>query len=502
MPAKAQKTPLLDDGKFTVEKVVELNFFDMSGDKAKTKGTSNKSYHAELQFQKGGNKAQVYTMWGPTGGKQTKDWRHYTSHAAAEKDFASILKSKKRKGYQEIDVAQRALGSDAAKQITKAVDLNNVDATAKVPKSSLHKETQALIKKLMGATQQFVVTTLRCPIGQLSNGQVEIGRQALQEARTILGNGKKHLSKSDIARLEELTNKFYGAIPHNLGSGSRGKLTDLRLDSEDKILKKDNDLDTLLDAKAVGAVLSSGTGVDAQYQELNADMAFVDHEDPLFKFVFKYLTNSSNSGHGFGKLKLKNLWAIDRKDRENEFYLENATRIAKECGKHTFVKEARDLVHTDMSKLTPPHRPDLSAEDRAIFDKANVWLCWHGTRSANICGITKQGLMVRPKGVVHTGSMLGDGKYFAWQSTKSLNYCDGGYYTGGTTSSRYMFLMDVALGKQHVAKGAHFYKKPPNGYHSVYGKAHVSGVWNDEMVTYDFTVQNTQSRIRYLLEVA
>lgn len=500
MPAKAQKNPLLNDGEFIVEKVVELNFFDMTGAKAKTKGTSNKSYHAELQFAKSNNKAQIYTMWGPTGGKQTKDWRHYTSKDAAEKDFAAILKSKKRKGYQEIDVAQRALGSEAAKQITKAVDLKNADITD-VKKSSLHKETQKLIKKLMGATNQFVITTLRCPIGQLSNEQVEIGRQCLQTALKIL-KASKHLSKNDTYRLEELTNKFYGAIPHNLGSGSRGKMTDLLLDSEAKILKKNTDLDTLLDAKAVGAVLSADTGVDAQYCELNADLTFINHDDPLFKFVLRYLTDSSNPGHGFGVLRLRNLWQVNRKDRENEFYLENAARIAKEYGKNTFAKEARDLSHKDMTKLTPQYRPDLGQKECDIFNRANVWLCWHGTRSANICGITKQGLLVRPKGVVHTGSMFGDGKYFAWQSTKSLNYCDGGYYTGGNATSRYMFLMDVALGRQHIANGAYFYKGAPSGYHSVYGKAHKSHVWNDEMITYDFSQKTTQSRIRYLLEIA
>ena len=138
-----------------------------------------------------------------------------------------------------------------------------------------------------------------------------------------------------------------------------------------------------------------------------------------------------------------------------------------------------------------------------LFSKSNTWLCWHGTRSANVVGITKRGLLIRPAGAIHTGSMFGDGKYFAWQSTKSLNYTDGGYWTGGRSanSSRFMFLLDVSMGNMYVAPGSHFYKGPPKGFHSVYGKAHKSGVYNDEMITYDFDQKDTQSRIRYLFEI-
>ncbi len=118
-------------------------------------------------------------------------------------------------------------------------------------------------------------------------------------------------------------------------------------------------------------------------------------------------------------------------------------------------------------------------------------------------GITKRGLLIRPAGAVHTGSLYGDGKYFAWQSTKSLNYTDGGYWTGGRrhNSSRFMFLLDVAFGKMHVATYSRFYRGAPKGYHSVYGKAGRSGVRNDEMITYDFKKKDSQSRIRYLFEI-
>ena len=145
---------------YNVTKVKELNFFDLTGEKAKTNGSSNKSYHAELWVSKDGKESEIFTIYGPTGGTQNKDYRYYGSDIeCAEKEFDKIIKSKIKKGYKEIDVAQRSVGTEEAKQITKAVTLKNADHLNIVP-SSLHKETQRLISTLMGATNQFVIETL------------------------------------------------------------------------------------------------------------------------------------------------------------------------------------------------------------------------------------------------------------------------------------------------------------------------------------------------------
>lgn len=501
MVAPVDKTPILNDGEYTVEKVVELSFFDLMGKSAGTHGTSNKSYHAELQCAIGDGTAQIFTMWGPTGGTQTKEWRHYGSTKDADKDFAAIIKSKTKKGYVEIDVAQRAYGSDAAKQITKAVVLTNADAVVPVGKvSKLATATQNLISHLFGATSQFVATTLKCPLGQLTNKQIDEGRTRLNDAKIILNN--PNASKKEINRLQDLTNEFYALIPHNLGSGARGQMTQLLLDDINKVVNKEQDLDTLLDAKSIGAVLNKDSGIDAQYEQLNADLTLVDPTDPIFSFMSSYFEKSKVRNHGYDKAKVKNLWKMDRKDKESDFFLTNAERIGEECGKHIFAKEASPL-YREAESWVPNKRPDLDSKLCNVFNKSNTWLCWHGTRSANVVGITKRGLLIRPAGAIHTGSMFGDGKYFAHQSTKSLNYTDGGYWTGGRNqnSSRFMFLLDVAFGNMHIASGPSYYSKAPKGYHCVYGKAHKSGVMNDEMITYDFNQRDTQSRIRYLFEI-
>lgn len=504
MPEKVQKQPLIKEGDYTVVEVKELAFFDMTGEKAGTQGTSNKSYHAELQVDKNGDRCQIYTIWGPTGAaNQTREWRHYTSRSHADKDFGAIIKSKTGKGYKIIDVAQRAQGSDAAKAIIKPVTLKGMDQVAAPTVCTLPVPTQFLIQNLFGSTAQFVATTLKCPLGQLSNAQIDRGRDTLNKAKDILnalsGNNP---SKKDLTKLQDLTNDFYGEIPHNLGQGSRGQMTHLLLDDLNKVVQKESDLDTLWDAKSVGAVLNANSGIDAQYKELNAELTWIDTKDPLFKFMSDYFQGSKVNGHDYGGAKVKNLWRMERKDKESDYFLANAEKVAKECGRHSFAYETKSLCPKS-ENWVPNLRPDLDKHMMELFSKSNTWLCWHGTRSANVVGITKRGLLIRPAGAVHTGSMFGDGKYFAWQSTKSLNYTDGGYWTGGRSnnSSRFMFLLDVSMGNMHVASSSQFFRGPPKGHHSVYGKAHKSGVYNDEMITYDFNQKDTQSRIRYLFEI-
>ena len=59
-----------------------------------------------------------------------------------------------------------------------------------------------------------------------------------------------------------------------------------------------------------------------------------------------------------------------------EMQRRNAERIAAQCGKHTFVQEARRLSGGAASEWTPAKRPDLTPDQRKLYEAANVWLCW------------------------------------------------------------------------------------------------------------------------------
>lgn len=501
---KTDKSPTITKYQVPAEWVKDLNFFDMSGSKAKTKGTSNKFYHIELQEAADG-KCQLYTEYGPTGTVQCREWRYFADdRSSAEKEFDRIVKSKVKKGYVVIDVAQRAIGSAEAQKHVKAVQFKNAEELPKSKTSNLNVAQKDIVSLFFDAQDTFVAETLKCPLGQLSNNQIDLGRDALNKAKDIV-NSVKRLSDAKRSELETLTNEFYGLIPHNLGSGARGQRTDLLLDALDKIVAKEADLDTLLDAKQVSLVLKEDSTVDNKYKSLNCDFDEVDPASPLYNFLVNYFTDTKVNGHGYQASKVSRIWSMRRKDSKEEAFLANAERIAKTAGSHTFATDTSSLSGGKSKGWTPEKRPDLSKEQIALYNKANVWLSWHGTRSANLVGITRRGLMIRPAGAVHTGSMFGDGKYFAWQSTKSLNYCDGGYWTGGKRSNkRYMFLLDTAFGKMHHVTQSQYFKNPPKGCHSVYGKASrggYGGLYNDEIITYDFDDKDNQSSIRYLLEI-
>lgn len=469
---------------FSVNRIVELNFFDIDGSKAGTIGCSNKFYRLEKQVAKdGSNNIQIYTEYGPTGRVQAREWRFFgDDEALANKEIERIIKSKLKKGYVEVDVAQRALGSSEAKQIVKPVITSKSATTPKPSKFSLHIETQRLIATLMGSTNNFVTTTLKCPLGQLSNQQIDIGRDYLNQAKTIV-NGKK---KED-AKILDLTNKFYSAIPHNLGSGARGKMTELLLDSIDKINQKEYDLDTLLDAKDFSDTLNSSS-VDSQYKSLDTTFEYINNYDGEFQWLNSLVQDTRAHNHKFlGKIVLLNAWKVTRKN-EDKGFIKRVEYIASNR------KSNRQVIPKQLNHLVPD-RPGGNSD---LFKKANVIPLFHGTRTQNITGILKKGMLIRPSGVVICGAMYGNALYKGF-SSKSINYTSikTSYWAKGNDSRAYLFVTDCALGDQLIARGSYPYTEKniaPNN--SVWAQGGKSGVINDEFMLY----RTDQHNIKYLLE--
>jgi len=130
----------------------------------------------------------------------------------------------------------------------------------------------------------------------------------------------------------------------------------------------------------------------------------------------------------------------------------------------------------------------------------NVKSLWHGTRIGNLLSIMKGGFVIPPSNAGHcTGRMFGNGVYFSDQSTKSLNYAMG--YApgqrGGASYDCFMFVNDVAMGKEYIPSGPNSSLDPRKmGYDSTFAMANRSGVMNNEMIVY----ATTQINPRYLVE--
>jgi len=129
-------------------------------------------------------------------------------------------------------------------------------------------------------------------------------------------------------------------------------------------------------------------------------------------------------------------------------------------------------------------------------------LLWHGSRNQNWFNIIQTGLMIRPSGVIHTGSMFGDGIYFANKAQKSIGYSSlsGSYWASGSDNRGYLALFDVHIGKQYdVTSGnSSLCQKTldKGGFDCTFAHAGQS-LRNDEIIVYE----SKRCTIAYIVEL-
>ena len=131
-------------------------------------------------------------------------------------------------------------------------------------------------------------------------------------------------------------------------------------------------------------------------------------------------------------------------------------------------------------------------------------LLFHGSRSENWYSILKTGLKIRPANAISTGSMFGQGIYFAPKCQKSIGYTSlgGSYWANGRDSKAYMALLEVAYGKPYNVYSfdskyySMSYNRLPSGCNCLHAHAG-SMLYNDEIVVY----REEQTTIKYLIEI-
>jgi poly [ADP-ribose] polymerase len=282
------------------------------------------------------------------------------------------------------------------------------------------------------------------PLGTLSQSQLDTGKEILTEVADVLAKkpGDRHL--------RSLTSRWYTTIPQAIGM--QPDWDSLCLNDWTKYQAALDLLDLLGDVKGVQASFAHDTSTHDRYTAIGATIRSMDTAEPKYRQIVDYIRNTQSHHHRVN-LKVRRIFEIGVKGQENGW-------------------------------LDP---------DRV----GNVKELFHGSRNANIVGIMTKGLLMRPPGVVITGSMFGNGLYFADQSTKSTQYSMGGW--GGTQNRRnnaYLFLADVALGRVMKYQNAQSHlTTPPRGYHSVQGEKG-SSLLHNEFIIYSLR----QHRLRYLVD--
>jgi predicted DNA-binding WGR domain protein len=477
---------------------VTLNWTDLTG--AKTGATSlgsNKFYRAQLFADF--TVVFTYGRVGQAGQVQTVRGRDL---ADAQKQLKKKIDSKIAKGYTKVEL--RSDAEEAKKQ--KAAGGNGAAAAA-APKAKgpskkglYHPEVEELLEIIYNSTGKAVASglssssgaTKESPLGNLADAQLDKGADILEEIEQKLDK------KAKKAELVELTNDYLSNIPRNIDHARRGKKLDLDLiviDSKERIAEQRQFIGLLRDAFLQKAVFAAAAQVDdpheVWYQGLKCDISFLDPKSDEYKEIKGYYDKGQSpiNSNFYGKLKVGRVWKLEQQGRKTGFdtYAATVTKKANATG------------------IIPG---------------------WHGTRTENLMGICKTGLVTPknlPKGVHVTGRAFGLGIYHTpcWPDSggktkdekgksftryngalKSTNYTSlkGAFYGKNNTADRgYLFLEDLALGVPELALEACFDKpEPKKGCDYIYARAHGhASLSNDEVVTFD----ENASRRMAILEV-
>jgi predicted DNA-binding WGR domain protein len=472
---------------------VILNWTDLTGKKTgATALGSNKFYKAELSAV--GKGFQVVFTYGRVGQAGQTQTVKATTLEQAKKELDKKIASKIAKGYTRVDLRSGGTGPSAgpSKSAGKAQAATKKAAKKVAHKSSgkFHPEVEDLLGLLYGSTGRAVASglsasagaTADAPLGNLSDAQLDKGADILEQIEAAL----KKTSKPKKNVLVDLTNDYLSVIPRRIDHARRGSTLDLDLilvNSAERIAQQRTFITLLRDAFLQKDVFAAAAEVTdphvVWYEGIQCDITFLDpksEERKHIQHLFETGQSPVNSNF-FGKVKLGRVWSVEQRGRKPAFdaYAKKVTTNKRASG---------------------------------------VIAGWHGTRTENLMGICKTGLLMPknlPKGVHVTGRAFGLGIYHTpcWPDAgksikdekgksfvryngalKSLNYSSlrGAHYHQDNTDARgYMFLEDLALGVPELALKACFDKpSPAKGAHYIYARAHGhKSLANDEVVTFD-----------------
>lgn len=507
----------------TIIRSVTLNFTDLLGERTGCKALGSNKFWKGAVVDHGNGMGSFLCKWGPTGEPGSdKGSKPNIPLATAIATFEKKRSEKIRKGYTELQVRDDV--EEAAKQKAAGIVVEKPKAakaaTTGAPSRTLHPKVSALLSTIYGSTARTIVRGLSAqagatdenPIGNLSDSQLDIGGGILDEIASLLkqhgvtGASTLPLQRDGmpLPRIIDLTNEFMSNVPRSIDRADRGRrnLHRLVISSEDRLEEQRKFLQLLRDAhvsKAVFAAAAAQTTVTGKevvwYDGIACDIEALSPSDAGYRFVaevFNTAQSKQNLNWWRGnkcRLRLVNVFKFIRQGTEPLFDAYKARVMAK---------------------------PGATGQ---VF-------AWHGTRTENLLGISKSGLLMPenlPRGVHISGKAFGRGIYHApaWNATKtervgthrtdgtngalkSMNYTGvgGAYYGGGGSGNAFMYLQELALGTPEVRHSACWDQHRPKGFPQndwIYANAGgCASLVHDELVTFD---ENAQM-FRYLIEVA
>ncbi|KAG9471474.1 protein mono-ADP-ribosyltransferase PARP3 [Eleutherodactylus coqui] len=394
---------------------------------------NNKFYIIQLLHSTDKKKTfYCWNRWGRVGEAGQSKLTNFSDVNAAKKDYEKKFKDKTKNNWSDrenftphpgkytlIEVERDDENEEETGEAMVKVDA--VDGVCKkVLPCTLDKPTQNLVSLIFStdmfkdAMQTMNLDIKKMPLGKLSKAQIAKGFDALEELQAALDR------KANKKELSELSSRFYTIIPHNFG-----RQIPPVIDTLDVLQAKKDMLLVLADIELAQTLKADKLKqeqeeeltdvphpLDVDYELLKCQLNLLDAKTDEYKVIDTYV---KNTGPTYRKLKILNVWKVDRE-----------------------TEELRLSTHKDIE---------------------NRRLLWHGTNVAVVAAILKSGLRIMP----HSGGRVGRGIYFASENSKSAGYV-------GCTSKQQgiMFLNEVALGKEHhIVRDDCSLKMAPKGCDSV-----------------------------------
>ena len=533
---KYQGRPAKDQDDFSDEVgIADMACVDQFGEF----GEANKAKYYHMGVMKAKNIWFVYFEWGRI--KSGKSWigdsfcsQDYqfiecSSEAEARKEFQKKCHEKNTKKLVQKVIAGKTIwtgrsGKDGyiVQQLaTRERGLPDAylikDSTGVIKKKKAKKKTKKKVTNkyqkqvvdlaisLAGGTIQYArdasaATGIVPTIDSIKEVREHLLDAAMQRISVVGDDIKKQVKDKDLI---DISNHVAALVPRQIPRyGSKEERQQAVILSSANILSIQQDLDTFessLKNEDLFEEIENDTGGVNPSEVFGGDLTWIDQgttKGRWLKATFEGMSNDRHSYLSRDKLVIKNIFEVSRPRCDNHFIQSVKTVAGKNSKKQKF----------DRARLQPGQRAD-QGDIEDFYDKANVFLGIHGTRSVNVQAILSSNLRLprQLKGVHISGANFGPGLYFATDWRKSYGYTGHAksYYgnNNGSIKDRgfFMFLNDVIMGDSYMTKSTGNWMTPPSGKDSVtaYPENMRDGyLQNDEHIIYDANNQ----RIKYLIE--
>jgi predicted DNA-binding WGR domain protein len=474
------------DGEFANTKLADLACFKQA------KVDSNKFYHAAIVKSKVDGSIFVYFQWGRVGGHIDFQFLPCNSESQAQLEYEKQLhkKNDKRGVWEDNEALGKVLRPKPGKDVylispkttrnTGLPDARNIGSvqptTIKKKKLVFDKESDKLLCDLNAGAISY--TRHNIVGGDIPTvDAIEDAKKILDEAVRI-NNGRSTHKDQDLL---DLTSILYSRIP---------KIKAKNANRSTWILNPNNIQSWSDDIDAFETALKSSSTQDIN-NDYPFELEFLPFNSKLGKFIKEFFEKGTRNRHSYiTNSKVKNMWRFTKRSEQQRISL--------------YQKKLEKIRYSEKPLHQPKSRIDLENDRIDVYNNTNTCMLFHGTRSVNVAGIMDKSLCLpkKLKGVQITGAMFGPGTYWADDWKKSAGYTSykGSYWSNGSgginSRGAFIFIADVVLGNPHVPRSSKYFSGPPSGYHSIFGKASVSYLQNNEFITFN----ENANQLRYLVE--